>query len=99
MAGLEIAATTIASNVVTATLRSSPSNGSAERGPFRFHIPCDPQIVVKALPEVGIEDHSDRVLTDIPSRPSLLLWVCQFYLASLLAILFNSARGSHQFTG
>ncbi|KAK0139215.1 hypothetical protein N1851_024142 [Merluccius polli] len=43
------------------------NNGGAEHGPLGLNVPCLPQYMVKALPEVG----------DVPSRPSQYVWVCQ----------------------
>ena len=36
------------------------NNGRGEHGPFRLNVPSLPRDLVKALPEVGVEDLPDR---------------------------------------
>lgn len=51
-------------------------NRSLVQGPFRFHVPHPPPGNVKNLPEHGSwSSHRQSVRPDVPSYPSLLIWV------------------------
>ena len=56
---------------LTATAPDSRvNNGSREHGPFGLNVPSLPRDLVKALPEVGVEDLPDRgFLQMFPSDP------------------------------
>uniref|UniRef100_A0A3Q3WVN2 G protein-activated inward rectifier potassium channel 3 n=1 Tax=Mola mola TaxID=94237 RepID=A0A3Q3WVN2_MOLML len=69
-AGPGITATTSTSDLATTASSSRLDNGSAEHGPLRLHAPHYLRDVVEAPPEVGVEDHFHRVLSQtFPADP------------------------------
>lgn len=57
-------------HLAVAAQYSDFSNGDAEHGPVRLHVPSLPLNAVEALPEVGVEDLMDRGLCQaFPAHP------------------------------
>ncbi|MEQ2296814.1 hypothetical protein AMECASPLE_028286 [Ameca splendens] len=75
---------------MAAAMGSSIDNKCGEHGPLGLYVSNIPRILVKALPEVGVEYIPVRGLRQtFPADPSLCAWACQVSPA------FPSSSGSN----
>ena len=63
--GPGVTTTTSTSDLATTALISRLDNGIVEHGPLRFHVPRYLWDVVEAPPELGVEDHFYRILSQM----------------------------------